>query len=1067
MKLIFLCTFICCLQASAKVYSQDAKIDLKLEHSSISKALKIISHKSDYRFLYNNDLLPKKAKVSLTVSRKTVPELMSDLLAQTGLTWQVLDNKLIAIGYSKTVIKEIAGSVTDSLGNPLVGVTIQVKGTSGGTVTDANGHFSLQVPDSAVLVVSYIGYETREVPVGDQTTFRITLSAAASGLNEIVVVGYGTQKRSDLTGAVSSVNMEKAEAIPTTNVAEMLRGRAPGVKVTQIDPRPGGTSSMLIRGRRSILGGNDPLFIVDGVPVDNINAINAEDIASIEILKDASAQAIYGARASNGVILVTTKRGEAGQLQVNYHGYYTVQKLTKNFDLYSPREFAQLRREAYRTTNGEYLNDSTIFNKFERESLKEGRFVNWEDLILRPAKLTSHDLSMSGGTDKTRYYSSIRYFDQAGLIPTSGYKRGTFRFNFDQEISDKINVRANLSLMTDVQNIESSNLDFITISPLAKAFNDDGSINKYPLGANSTLINPLWNLKESTNQAKDNSFTINLVGNYQILKNLHYKLNTSLRRYNRYHNVYMTSQHGVGQYTDGEAIVENSRRQEYLIENILDYNFQIGMAHQFAITAMQGVNQIDYIHTKTTGTGFTSDILGYNGLTGALNKMADRDGYRRRLLSYMGRIRYSLLDKYLFTFTGRSDASSVFAKSKKRGFFPSAAFAWKINHENFLKDVSAIDQLKLRLSYGSIGNEAIDPYQTLGIVEDFPYVFGGETTAGFMPGSNLPNPHLTWETSTTFNLGLDFALFRSRITGTLAYYDTHTRDLLVDVSLPGNTGYSYTITNGGETRNHGVEANIAGDIIRQKNLDWSATVTFAANRNEILKTGLVDKNGNPKDDIARNRFVGHPIEVIYQKKFDGIFQSEKEIQNSAQKDQPNIVPGNIRVVDKNGDSVINDEDNYIFKAAPDWYGSFSTSVRYKGFDLMVDLYFVEGALKLNPYLSTYEFGGTLQGALNGIKIPYYTPEHPSKKWPIPQSDTQSYLYALAVQDASYVRLRTLTLGYTFPSAWMDRIRINNARLYLTATNLFTITHYKSYSPEVNPGSFPDAKAFTVGLNIGF
>lgn len=1072
MKLVFLCTLACCMQVSAKVYSQNNKIDLKLENVSVARALHVISKKSDYRFLYNNDLLPAKTKLSISATQKTVPEVLAILSGKTGLHYHLLENKLIAIGYEAAAIQKITGTVTDSTGNPLVGVTIQVKGSTLGTVTDAGGNFTLEAPDDATLVVSYIGYETQEVKINGQSTLQIRLSLSHTGLNEVVVVGYGTQKKSDLTGSVASVNMEKAEAIPTTNVAEMLRGRAAGVEVTQVDPRPGGTSSIHIRGTRSILGGNAPLFVVDGVPVQDINDINAEDIASVEVLKDASAQAIYGARASNGVILITTKRGKSGKIQLNYHGYYTIQKLTKNFDLYSPEEFAQLRREAYRATNfihngkDEYLKDDAIFNEFERESLEKHRFVNWEDLVLRNAKLTSHDLSMRGGTDKSKYFSSVRYFDQDGLIPTSGYKRGSFRFNFDQTVSDKLSLQADISLMTDVQNIESSSLDFITISPLAKAFNDDGSLNEYPLGTTSRTINPLWNIRESKNQAKSDAFRINLVGNYHILKNLNYKLNTSLSRSTTDQGIYLSREHSVGVYTDGKATINNSARKEFLVENILNYDFNLGEMNQFDVTAMQGVNQIDYLTTQTIGTEFTTDVLKYNGLTGALNTQASRTGYQRRLLSYMGRIRYSLADKYLFTFTGRSDGSSVFAADKKRGFFPSAAFAWKINQENFLKNNRSIDQLKFRMSYGSIGNEAIAPYQTLGIVDNYPYVFGGTTAAGYMPGSNLPNPNLTWETSTTFNAGLDFSFMQGVITGSLEYYNTHTRDLLVDVSLPGNTGYSSTITNGGESKNSGVEALLTANIIRSEKMNWSVTATFSRNRNEILKTGLLDKDGKPKDDIARNRFVGKPIDVLYEKKFDGIFQNQAEIDKSAQKDQKNIIPGDVRVIDKDKNGTIDDDDNFVFRTAPDWYGSISTSLNYKGFDLMADLYVVQGATKLNPYLAVYENGGTLQGSLNGIKVPYWTPEHPSKSYPRPQSETQSYLYALAVQDASYVRLRTLTLGYNLPASLIDRIRMNSLKVYITATNLFTITHYKSYSPEVNPNSFPDAKAVTFGINIG-
>ncbi len=969
----------------------------------------------------------------------------------------------------------VTGTIYDNSGSPLSGASIQVKGSTNGTASDNLGHYSIKTSVGDTLVFSYLGFQPIiKIVQSDRQQIDIIFTSNVQSLDAVVVVGYGSQKKRNITGAISSVKMDKVEAIPSTNFQEMLRGQAPGLQVHQLDNRPGGRSSILIRGQRSILGGNAPLFIVDGVPVDNINNLNTLDIASIEVLKDASAQAIYGARAANGVILVTTKRGIEGKLQVSYNGYYTVQKLVKNFDLYSAEEFAQLRREAHRATNfintgdDRYSDDDVIFNKFELESLKNHQFVNWENLIMRNAIIRSHNVSLRGGTEKSKYYGSLRFFDQDGVIPTSGYSRGNLRFNFDQKINDKINLQANLSMETGEQNIESSSLNFITLSPLAKPFNKDGSLVEHPLGPATTSINPLWNLAESENKAKTDAFHINVALNYQILKNLKYRLNTAISRENTNHDIYLSKKHSVGANTDGKATIINNRKSEYLIENILNYHFGLGEGvHNFDITAMQSVNQIKLRNTTTIGTGFSTDELGFNGLSQAENFSATRTGYRRRLLSYMGRIRYSLFDKYLVTLTGRYDGSSVFAADKKWGFFPSAAVAWKIGEEDFLKNSKVVDQLKLRASYGSVGNEAISPYQTLGLAGNFPYVFGGETAAGFMPGDNLPNPNLTWETSTTFNLGVDFSLSDGLISGSIDYYKTHTRDLLVDVTLPGNTGYSSTITNGGESENSGIEARVTANIIRNRDLSWSLTATFAHNDNKILKTGLVDINGKPMDDIGRRRFIGHPINVIYQKKFDGIFQTQAEIDASAQKNQPNIIPGDVRVIDKNGDGKIDDDDNFIFSRDPDWVGAISTSLRYKGFELLADLYIVQGSLNLNPYLSVYENGGTLQGILNGIKVPYWTPEHHSSKYPRPQSQTQSYLSALAVQSTSYVRLRTLQLGYNVPSKWVNTLGLDRVKVYVTATNLFTITDYKSYSPEINPNGYPDSKDFTIGLNVGF
>lgn len=968
-------------------------------------------------------------------------------------------------------VKTITGKVTDENGQSLKGASVYVKGNqSVGTTTDDNGNFTLSLPaGSEMIIVSYVGKQLKELNVTGKTDIDITLLPAMETQQEVVVVGYGTQKKSDISGSVSTVNVESATSIPTTNVAEMLRGQAAGVRITLGSARPGGTSDILIRGRNSITGGNDPLVVMDGFPIENINDVNADDIASIEILKDAAAQAIYGARASNGVILITTKKGKSGKMSVNYHGLVTWQKLTKNFDLYSPLEFAQLRREAERTSNlpsQEYLKDSTIFNDFELESLQDHQFTNWEDLILRTALLTNHNISVSGGTENTKVFASAAYFGQSGLIPSSGYQRGTFRVNLEQKISDRVNFQTNINFLKDKQDIESSSLDFITISPLAKPYDSAGNLNKFPLGPNNLTVNPLWNIRESTNDLETNLYNINFVVNYKITKGLSYKLNTLLSRTNTNQGIYLTRKHSQGLTPQGVATIADGIRNEYLIENILNYEADINSANHIDVTAVQSVNEIRNTKTTTVGTQFPNDLLGYNGIGDAINKNTTRNQYQRRLASFMGRLRYSLLNRYLLTLTGRYDGSSVFAQSDKYGFFPAVSAAWKINKENFLRGAYNINELKLRASYGSVGNQALAPYQTLGTVGSFPYVFDGVIAGGNIPASELPNPNLSWETSTTFNLGLDFGLWQNRLSGSIEYYNTHTRDLLVDVTLSGVTGYSSTITNGGESKNRGVEIRLLGDIVRSNDLNWTVTATFSANKNEILKTGIVDSAGNPKNDVARNRFVGHPINVIYQKKFDGIFQTQAEIDKSAQVKQAGIIPGSVRVIDINGDGKIDDADNFIYKSAPDWYGAVSTNFNYKGISLFADVYIVQGATMLNPYLAQYEAGGSLQGILNGIKVPYWTPEHPSQSYPRPQATTPSNLYALAVKDASYIRMRTLSLAYDLPHSILSKVNISNLNIYVTANNLFTITDYKSYSPEVNPGGFPDAKTYTIGLRLG-
>lgn len=979
---------------------------------------------------------------------------------------------------------EIKGTVSDASGTPLPGVSLVVKNTTKGTTTDFDGKFTLyNVQKGETLVFSYIGYATKEIAINSANYLNIILNEDTQSLEEVVVVGYGTQKRSDVTGAVSKVEIDKALAIPTSNVSEMLRGQAAGVQITLGSARPGGTSNILIRGRNSIRGGNDPLIVLDGFPIENINDINPDDIASIEVLKDASAQAIYGARASNGVILVTTLKGKEGKMKVSFGSYTTSQKLTKNFDLYNPEEFAQLRREAKRTDNTpsqDYLSDDLNFNgeaSPEYLNYLAGNYTNWENEVLKTGLITSNTVSLSGGNESTKIFSSFNYFDQSGLVPSSEYKRGSFRLNINQKINEKASIEANINLATDKQKRETSNLDFITISPFTGPYDESGELVKLLAGANasSSAVNPLWNIRESQNDVKNNFYNINLVGNYKLTKNFSYKLNTLISRKFIDEGSYLSKIHSAGVSLNGIANVANTMREEYLIENILNYTPAIGEDHKLDFTAVQSANQINTSKTTSNGTGFGNDLLGYDGITNALNFKVNRLEEQKRILSFLGRVRYTLMDKYLFTVTARRDGASVFSDNKKWGFFPAASVAWQIHKENFLINSESVSQLKARVSHGSVGNQSLDPYTTLGVVGNYPYIFGGAIVGGNLPGTVLPNPNLTWETSTTTNAGIDFGFLKNRISGSVDYYNTRTTDLLTDITLGGTSGFSSTITNGGESKNSGVEVLLTGDIVRNDNVNWRISASFTKNKNELIKSGIVDIDGVPKDDEARGRYIGKSINNIRTLVFDGIFQTDEEALASAQA-QPGsttnsnltlLKAGSVRVKDVNGDGMVNNDDYIIINTDPEWFGSFSTVFEYKNFEVLADFYIVEGVTKYNPFLANFNEGGTLQSVRNGIKVDYWTPENPSTTFPRP-----SYLGApanigtLAVADASYLRLRTLTMAYNLPTEVLSKLKMSNAKFYVTGTNLLTWTDYKSYSPENNPNDFPDTKSITLGLNIG-
>ena len=970
----------------------------------------------------------------------------------------------------------VSGNVTDENNIPLLGVNVIVKGEARGTTTDFDGNFTIEnISTGDVLEFSYLGFVAQEITVSNEQTINVQLLTDSEALDEVVVVGYGTQRKSNIVGSVSSVEVEEATAIPTTNVSEMLRGRAAGVQVNLASARPGGGSDITIRGNVSVApGGNQPLIIVDGLPFDSLNDVAPDDIASIEILKDAASTAIYGSRASNGVILVTTKTGAEGITRINYNAYTTVQSLTKNFNLYDGSQFVDLRREANRNRfTGDYLRDENIFSEFELETIENEEYVNWEDLVLQDAMIQSHALSFSTGTEKTKIFSSVNYFTQDGIIPNSGFDRGTFKLNLEHQLTDKLTFNGIFNYQKSAQDRETGGLNFTTITPLAKPFDENGDLVKFYLGSANTAVNPLWDQRESVDESKTNLTDLNLNLTYDFAPSLSYTLNTYIRNRNIDRGIYRSSLHSAGdEGFNGIGVLINSWFQQVLIENIVNYNPELNEDHNLDITAVQAFDERQDEYTQIDKSGFTNDALQYNG--NATTLLANpRNVSRRRLLSFLGRVRYSYLDRYLLEATARADGASVFAENNKWGYFPAVSFAWKAHQESFLRDVDAINELKVRLSYGATGNQGINPLESLGVANDAPYVFanesGNQTVGGSTPSERLPNPDLKWETTYTFNAGIDFRLFNNLFTGTVEYYKANTTDLLLDRRIAGTTGFSFIRFNVGELQNEGFEASLNSNFVNTENFRWTMGLIFSTNQNEIISlTGETDDEGNPIDIVSDGRrlSVGRPINNIWLPKYDGIYQEGDDIAGSG---NPLAQPGDVRVVDQDGNGQIDDRDNVFTNTDPDWYGSITNTFNYKNFELFADIYIVEGATRLNSVLAN---GELWKGAINGIRTKYYTPEFPSTEYPRPKPDTHLHLFPFAVRDASYVRLRTLTLGYNLPNSALSQIGLDKVKIYATGNNLFTFTDFKSYSPEQDlfsdgGTSFPETRNITIGTNITF
>lgn len=985
--------------------------------------------------------------------------------------------------------KSITGTVNDDTGVPLPGVNIVIDGTTRGTLTDFDGNFSIDASSDETLVFSYLGMKSKSIVLQGETQFNIVLEADSEALEEVVVVGYGTQKKSDIVSSVVSIDEEKMLKVATSDIGEMLRGQAAGVQITLGDGGPGSSSEILIRGKNSIQGKNGPLIIADGVPIANINDINANDVASMEILKDAAAQAIYGARASNGVVLITTKRGKEGKMAVSYNGFTGIQTINRNFDIYSGEEYTQLKREAARTSNlGVYLPDDQLFSGLELASIQSGEFIDWEKEVLGMGTTQNHNLSISSGTDKMNVYTSLNYFKQSGVIQNSDYNRVTARLNVDQKLNKWLKIGLNSSFQysndnrPNVGNVILSTtedtapnvggviLSSITTSSLGQIYNEDGSLRLEPSGFEENK-NPLVNLNETNTEDKNTNNLLNIFLDVTPFKGFKYRLNASRRSWNQKTLSYNTSESvsGIASGGLGNGNISFNDLVEKQLENIFtfDTDFNSESKHNLNLTAVQSISETESNSFINRATDIPNDILGIRGLQSARTNLPEVSGNIRGLLSFVGRVQYDFNSKYYLTLSGRSDASTVFGANNKWAFFPAAAIGWNMHKETFIEKGDAINNLKLRLSYGSVGSQAIDPYQSIALADLREYIIDGIKVSGFVGGNEISNPDLKWETSTTFNAAIDLGLWQNRITTTIEYYNTSTKDLLFRRLLNASTGYSNQLVNLGEVQNKGVEVSLNTAIIRKKDFKLNLGLIFSKNENKIITlTGLdADADGIEDDDVLNELFIGKPIDVAHRYEAIGIFQEGEDIISSA---QPLAKPGDIKLLDKDNNGLIDADDRVVTDLTPDWFGALNLGMEYKGIDFSANITTVQGVTKDNSFLYGYTEGGSLRGIKNGIKQNYWTPENPGGDFPRPNdSDDPTNLITKGLQDASYVRLQNVTLGYSLPTENLSTIGLNKLRVYVTGSNLITSTDYQSYSPEKLPSEYPEAVSIVMGLQVSF
>jgi len=992
---------------------------------------------------------------------------------------------------------QVNGFVKDSKGEPLPGVSVKLMGTAKVTSTSAKGAFLISVPATGTLIFKSIGFIAKQLPVNNRQQIEVTLEDDHTNLDEIVVVGYGSVKKSDLTGSVSSIGSKDIKATPVASLSQAIQGRAAGVRVSQSSNAPGGGMNIRIRGGNSIQGGNEPLYVIDGYPLYNENGpgINPNDIESMEILKDASAAAIYGSRGANGVIIITTKRGKAGANRIQFESYYGSQTLRKKLDLLDASQLAALINDGIANVNGDNIGKPGYpkpLTYTDAQIASLGKGTDWQDEIFRAAPIQNYQLTFTGGTEKSQYAVSGNYFNQKGIVYNSGFKRGSVRVNLDQELSGKFKFSNSLTVTNSTNNSVATDGDgggnagviysALFFSPTVPVYDAQGqySMNNRPGGI--LISNPLALANERTNIELRTRILGNTSLEYKIIEGLTLKTMFGANMAFGKTNFYLPRTVYAGLATNGRAEVTTSRYFEWLNENTLNYKKVISKIHSFNFLIGYTFQNADYEDLKASAQNFASDILKFNNLGAAQQTNPNTsNAYDWSLRSYLGRINYDLSNKYLFTVSGRYDGSSRFGMGRKYSFFPSGSAAWRISGESFMSKLKAVSDLKLRASYGLTGNQEIGQYQSLGALQTESYNFGNVIAIGYAP-NRIANPNLKWETTAQLNFGLDLGLFKNRITVTTDWYQKKTKDLLYNVSLPITSGFNTSLQNIGKVKNEGFEFAI-NTVNLNGVFQWNTNFNISFNKNKILDLGAVT------DDIPSGGGSGHlqlgssgilrtgqPIGVFYGLVTDGIFQNAAEVAASGQK---NAKPGERRYKDVVPDGVINSLDRVILgHAQPDYTFGFTNNFSYKGFDLSIFIQGVQGNSILN--LNRYELESMTGVSNQSVNVlDRWTPANPSNSMPRASSAGSPYqITSQQVEDGSYIRLKNVQLGYNFSPDLLKKIRLSNAKIYISGQNLLTKTKYSGYDPEVSRfgqdnlsqgidyGSYPSSKIFLVGINIG-
>lgn len=1061
------------LNVSATGYGQE-KLNFRFKKTEIAGILTSIEKATRYRFLYNDQLRGIRQKVNLEVQDASIRQTLDQLLSKTGLVYLCMENNLIVIKEDMLVRREkpITGKITGDNGTPLSGVSVKIKGTERGTTTNDQGVFTIEAGENDILVFSYVGYEPQEIKIGTRTAITVDLLSSARSLENIVVIGYGQVKKRDLTGAVVSVKSDEIKKVPSGNVLESLQGKLPGADITRSSGSASSGVNIVIRGNRSLMASNSPLVIVDGIQYNSFQDINPNDIQSLEVLKDASSTAIYGSRGANGVILITTKRGSAGKPRISLNSYYGVSSVSEYPRYMNTREYQAWRREANRkitqagiNPNGVWssdANDPLLFSAEELRNIGNGISTDYPDLLLGNGNQQEHQVGVSAGSDKTKVYLSLNYYGEKGLLKGDELKRYTGRMNVDQTLGKIAKAGMQMQLTYYDIDVRTNPMDEASkVAPWSTPFDSAGNIILSPLN-DQARWNPL--VDEQPGMATNNTLTTRTLAaayleltpfkGLSLRSNLGFVFNDS--RQGSYFDLNSMAQRG--QRTLGVGTATRGRNTNW--ENILTYNKQIG-EHNFTLTGITTFWEINNEFVQAQGSKQILPSQLFYSLQNSTENMAISSGYtRENLVSYAGRVNYSYKGKYLASVSVRTDGSSKLGTGNKWDVFPAAAFAWRISDEDFLQNARHLSDLKLRVSYGVTGSDAITAYRTQSTLIRIPNAFGDNPALGYSFSDTIGNPNLQWEKTRALNLGVDFGLFGNRLTGSIDFYQTKTTDLLTLRKLPASSGVSVTFDNVGSTQTTGVDINLNAAIIRKSDISLNAGLSFFTAKEKIteLAGGI--------DDPLNEWFIGHPTRVSYDFNKIGIWQ----MADSTLAKKYRQAPGDIRVEDVLGKDTISalQDRKVIGQLVPKWNAGLNLDFRYKAFDLNVFVFARWGQTIEYAYNQRVHMPGRENGSVQN----YWTPENPTNDFPHPRTSSSfaALLYSSTLQyvDGSFVKIRNITLGYNLPKPFLSKFGVSGMRVYVTGKNLFTFSKVDDYDVE-RGGALNDplTRLVVAGINVDF